>query len=151
MTPERYRSALFSIEKRSHRALACKSKDQGSRVDRQRIVAAAAVMILVASGAKAAVPPIEFKETCAACHQSDGKGVSGAFPALAGNRFVVGLPSPVIDVVLNGRNGMPSHSSLSNAQIASLLTYVRSAWGNRASMVTPAQVAKVRATNKGVR
>ena len=41
-----------------------------------------------------------FAKNCAACHQPTGKGIPGAFPALAGNSFVQGAPSDVATVLL---------------------------------------------------
>jgi len=86
-----------------------------------------------------------FEQNCSACHQLNGKGIPGAFPALAGNKFVQGPPEPVASTVLNGRGGMPTFGpDLSNETIASILTYVRSAWGNQAEPITPALVGSVR-------
>ena len=86
-----------------------------------------------------------FGQNCSACHQLNGKGIPGAFPALAGNAFVQGPPEAVASTVLNGRGGMPTFGpDLSNETIASILTYVRGAWGNQASPITPALVAAVR-------
>ena len=60
----------------------------------KRIAAAglSAAALLAAASAASAQGGGEalFKENCAACHQPDGKGVPGAFPALAGNSFVQG-------------------------------------------------------------
>ena len=87
-----------------------------------------------------------FLSWCSACHQPTGQGVKGAFPALAGNPFVQGDPALVASTVLNGRGGMPSFKGdLKDAEIAQILTYVRSSWGNTASPVTEAQVAAARA------
>ena len=86
-----------------------------------------------------------FAENCAACHQASGQGVPGAFPALAGDRFVQGPAPPVAATVLNGRGGMPTfRNDLSDAQIAAVLSYVRSAWGNHAPAVDAATVAQTR-------
>jgi mono/diheme cytochrome c family protein len=86
-----------------------------------------------------------FKENCSACHQVTGKGIPGAFPALAGDPYVVGPPELVAGTVVHGRGGMPTFGpELSDVQIATILTYVRSAWGNQASPITPDMVAKVR-------
>lgn len=97
-------------------------------------------------GARAQTAPDQlFNQNCAACHQATGKGVPGAFPALAGNAFVQGPAAPVAATVLNGRGAMPSFGAeLSDAQIAAVLTYVRSSWGNHASAVSPALVAGAR-------
>jgi len=84
-----------------------------------------------------------FKQNCSACHQAAGQGIPRSFPALAGNAFVQGDPKAVAFVLLNGRGGMPSfREDLSNDQIARVLTFVRSAWGNRAPPVTAAIVAR---------
>jgi mono/diheme cytochrome c family protein len=86
-----------------------------------------------------------FKQNCSACHQLTGKGIPGAFPALAGDPFVVGPPELVAGTVVHGRGGMPTFGTdLSDVQIATILTYVRSAWGNQASAITPDMVAKAR-------
>jgi cbb3-type cytochrome c oxidase subunit III len=95
-----------------------------------------------------------FAAHCATCHQSSGQG-TGAYPPLAGNSVVAaGDPSAMIAVIVNGRTGplnvngksyngqMPTwKGQLSNADIAAVATYVRSAWGNGATPVTEQQVA----------
>ncbi|WP_254062781.1 cytochrome c [Caulobacter sp. S45] len=83
-----------------------------------------------------------FKQNCAACHQARAQGVPGAFPALAGDAFVNGDPKAVAQVLLNGRGGMPNfREDLTNEQIASVLSYVRTSWGNHASPLSAATVA----------
>jgi mono/diheme cytochrome c family protein len=83
-----------------------------------------------------------FKQNCSACHQAEGQGVKGAFPALAGNPFVQGDPKAVAYVLLNGRGGMPNfREDLTNEQIAAVLSFVRSSWGNHALPLTAATVA----------
>jgi mono/diheme cytochrome c family protein len=86
-----------------------------------------------------------FAKNCAACHQSTGRGIPGAFPALAGNAFVQGAPTDVATVLLKGRGGMPDFSgSLDDGEIAQVLTYVRSSWGNDAAPVTERDVGNTR-------
>ncbi len=86
-----------------------------------------------------------FAQNCSACHQLTGKGIPGAFPALAGDAFPQGPQDQVIRLLLNGRGGMPSfRADLDDAQIAAVLTYVRSAWGNHAPPIAPSAVARVR-------
>lgn len=88
-----------------------------------------------------------FAKNCAACHQATGKGIPGAFPALAGNSFVQGAPAEVSTVLLKGRGGMPDFSgSLDDAEIAQVLSYVRSSWGNAAAPLSPDEVAAQRAS-----
>jgi mono/diheme cytochrome c family protein len=87
-----------------------------------------------------------FAKNCAACHQNTGRGIPGAFPALAGNAFVQGAPTDVATVLLKGRGGMPDFSgSLDDGEIAQVLTYVRSSWGNAAPPVSEQDVGSTRA------
>lgn len=86
-----------------------------------------------------------FAENCAACHQPRGEGIAGAFPALAKSVFVKGDPKLVAATILNGRGGMPAfRSDLNDAEIATVLTFVRASWGNRAMPITPILVASAR-------
>lgn len=99
--------------------------------------------------AHAATPQSLFNDNCSACHQTSGKGVKGAFPALAGDPFVQGDAGPMIATVLAGRAGMPSFKDdLGDADLASLLTYVRTSWGNKGKPLTPADIAAARAKLK---
>ncbi|MBV8163415.1 MAG: cytochrome b N-terminal domain-containing protein [Candidatus Eremiobacteraeota bacterium] len=99
-----------------------------------------------------------FAQNCASCHGAAGKGTPGSFPPLDGNPFVTGDPNKVIGAVMHGMKGpivvngvsfsgaipMPSWSSkLSPAEVAAVVTYIRSAWGNHASAVTEAQVKAI--------
>ena len=85
-----------------------------------------------------------FNSNCAACHQTTGKGIPGAFPALDGSPVVNGPKIDQINVVLNGRNGkMPAWKSvLSPTDIAAAITYTRNSWSNKAAenIVQPAEV-----------
>jgi len=90
-----------------------------------------------------------FEDNCAQCHRLNGEGLPGTFPAHNGNPCVLGDPAPVIATVLNGRTGklglMPTwKDKLDDRQVAAAVTYIRQAWSNRASAVTPAMVAKIR-------
>ncbi len=116
---------------------------------RRDIISAATVIAVLGAGSAAfAQSPTGqelFKENCSACHQITGKGIPGAFPSLAGDPFVMGPPELVASTVVHGRGGMPTFGpELTDVQIATILTYVRSAWGNQASPITPETVAKVR-------
>jgi len=81
---------------------------------------------LVARGEKV------FAANCAACHQANGKGVPGAFPALDGSKVVNGPPADQIALVLNGKAGtaMPPWKQLSDTDLAAVITYTRNSWGN---------------------
>lgn len=98
-----------------------------------------------------------YRQHCAQCHGASGQGVSGLYPALAGNRAVtMASPANLVRVVLSGGFapatagnprpfGMPPFTQvLGNEEVAHLLTFVRSAWGNRADEVTPLQVLQHR-------
>ncbi len=96
-----------------------------------------------------------FTQNCAACHQPDGKGVSGAFPPLAGSDYLKNDINKVISVVKKGLSGsikvngdkydgvMPS-LSLSDEDIANVLTYVYHSWGNSKKTILPKQVGSVK-------
>jgi mono/diheme cytochrome c family protein len=86
-----------------------------------------------------------FTFKCARCHQANGQG-RYTIPALAGNKNVVATdPSAIINTVEQGRNLMPSwKGQLTAGDIAAVLTYVRSAWGNKADPVSQQQVAAAR-------
>lgn len=100
-----------------------------------------------------------FNANCSACHQTTGEGVPGQFPPLAGSDWVnVDGAARKIRIVLNGLNGpitvngvafngaMNSFKdSLSDADIAAVLTYVGSAWGNKAPPVSVDEVKAIRA------
>lgn len=101
--------------------------------------------LLVAHSAAQADGKALFAKNCAACHQPTGKGIPGAFPALAGNAFVQGAPGQVAAVLLKGRGGMPDFSpTLSDADIAEVLSFVRAAWGNQAGALSAQEVAELR-------
>ena len=96
-----------------------------------------------------------YKTVCATCHQPDGRGMPGVFPPLAHSDFLMGNVDESIRVLIEGRQGpitvngkiydgvMPD-LSLSDQDIASVLSYVRSNLGNSGSGVTPADVRRVR-------
>ena len=98
-----------------------------------------------------------FLGNCSSCHGLDGKGQASIMPALAGNPAVLDSdPSSLINLVLNGAQPivvkgtpdayrMPQYRvQLTDDEIAQVLTFVRSAWGNGASAVTTDQVKKLR-------
>jgi cytochrome c oxidase subunit 2 len=87
-----------------------------------------------------------YAANCVACHQATGKGVPGAFPALDGSPVVNGPKAEQINVVLNGRKGMPSFKQLSETEIAAVITYTRNSWSNKAqeNIVQPAEVLAAR-------
>lgn len=85
---------------------------------------------------------------CVACHQPDGKGIPPAFPALDGSPVATGDVAEMLKVIVHGRPGTAMAAfgaQLSDAEIAAVTTWVRSAWSNEAGdMVQPADVAAAR-------
>jgi cytochrome c oxidase subunit 2 len=73
-----------------------------------------------------------YNTKCGACHQINGKGLPPAFPALAGSKIATGPIAGHLDIVLNGKPGtaMVAWNSLSNLELAAIITYERNAWGN---------------------
>jgi nitrite reductase (NO-forming) len=102
-----------------------------------------------------------FTQNCAACHQADGRGIPGAFPPLARSDYLNADPRRAIAVVLRGLGGpitvngavynsvMPA-LHVSDDDVANVLTYVFSQWGNSGAVVTPDQVRAVRAASPPV-
>ena len=99
-----------------------------------------------------------FSTTCAACHQASGEGVPGVYPPLAGSEWVTGDEAKVVRILLHGVTGPievagetfnsmmpPWGATLKDADIAAVLTYARSTWGNKGTPITAAKVASIRA------
>ncbi|WP_206059715.1 cytochrome c [Novacetimonas cocois] len=100
---------------------------------------------------------LDYLNNCAACHRSSGMGYEDTFPALAGNP-VVNDPDPasLLHIVLTGATipgthvepthyTMPSFGDrLSDQEVADILTFIRSGWGNHASSIDAEQVGKFR-------
>ena len=98
-----------------------------------------------------------YAANCVSCHQANGQGLQGEFPPLAGNVLVNAAdPTPAIKVVLDGMAGtevggvhyravMPGFAGkLNNDEIAEILSYVRTSWGNQAPRVKAAEVKAAR-------
>ena len=88
-----------------------------------------------------------FAANCVACHQANGKGVAGAFPALDGSKVVLGPPAAQITTVLDGRpnTAMAPFKQLSDTDLAAVITYTRNAWSNHTGQaVQPAEIQAAR-------
>jgi cytochrome c oxidase subunit II len=81
-----------------------------------------------------------YQANCQACHQANGQGVQGAFPALVGSK-VVASKADQITLLLSGKNAMPSWKSLSDVELAAVSTYT---WGNKEGEVQPAEFKSAR-------
>jgi putative membrane-bound dehydrogenase-like protein len=109
-------------------------------------------------------PPSEgellYNQACMPCHQPDGKGLAGVYPSLVDSDWITGDAGRLIRIVLHGLTGpirvngkrfqtetptaMPSFAGLTDEQIASLLTYLRSSFSNDAERVSADSVHNVR-------
>lgn len=98
-----------------------------------------------------------YNQVCLICHQANGSGVPMMFPSVAGSDVVLGDHKKLIDIVLNGMQGPldvngdryngvmpPQKDNLTDRQVADLLTYIRSAFGNSADSVSVKEVAAQR-------
>ena len=98
-----------------------------------------------------------YEKHCQDCHGASGQGAPGIYPALAGNRSVtMAIPTNVIRIVLNGGYpptteanpqpyGMPPFQQIiRDEEVAQLVSFIRNAWGNRGSLVTPVDVGQSR-------
>lgn len=119
---------------------ACTQRRSGeSTVDEQRLTNGKAV----------------YDAQCAVCHMADGNGTAPMNPPLIRTSFVLGDEKELISIVLNGMSGievdgqtyknvMPSFAFLSDDEIADVLTYVRTSFGNDAGAVHASAVTEVR-------
>lgn len=98
-----------------------------------------------------------YIDNCAACHMDGGEGQTQAIPRLKGSSAVQAAKAETIIRVVLGGDGIPAtdakptglkmpafNEKLDDAQIAGVVSYVRNAWGNRASTVSAGDVAKMR-------
>ena len=73
-----------------------------------------------------------YEVNCVACHQTDGQGITGIFPALAGSEIALYDKDRHIEIMMEGVQGaaMNSFDYLSEVELAAVITYSRQAWGN---------------------
>ena len=101
---------------------------------------------------------ILYNTYCATCHQRNGQGDNNRFPPLAQSERVVGDPEILVESILNGIQGeitvrgktfngyMPPHANiLDDHAVASITSYIRNRWGNKATAISPSEVSKIRA------
>ena len=98
-----------------------------------------------------------YTQVCLSCHQADGGGVPNMIPPLIKTKYVTGDKKQLINIVLNGLQGdvevngdfyhnvMPPQSTLTDQQIADVLTFVRSSFTNKATAVKVTEVKAMRA------
>lgn len=97
-----------------------------------------------------------YDSACLACHMGDGSGVPGMHPPLMKSDFVNGDPDKLITIILKGLSGkvevngeiynsiMPPQANLTDNQIADVLTFIRTSFGNNSEEISLEQVQKVR-------
>ena len=91
-----------------------------------------------------------YRNICQACHQPDGRGLDRVAPTLVGSALALAPAEVTSRILLNGKEGPvglmpPIGSTLTDDQIAAVLTYVRREWGQAGDPVEPATVRTVRA------
>jgi nitrite reductase (NO-forming) len=98
-----------------------------------------------------------YKNLCQACHQPDGNGMKGVFPPLTKSDYFAADPNKAISAIVHGLSGkitvngevfnsaMPAQS-LSDEEVANVVTYLLNSFGNKGGEVSPDQVKKVRAS-----
>jgi mono/diheme cytochrome c family protein len=101
-----------------------------------------------------------YDQYCMACHMPDGTGVPRLNPPLVKTSYVIGDKTTIIEIILKGfdaqveiegeyyQNTMAPHDFLTDEQIADVATFVRNSFGNKSSVVIPADVKTVRAAIK---
>ena len=89
-----------------------------------------------------------YTATCQACHQVNGQGIPGAFPALSESKIAIGAKAGHIDIVMHGKPGTAMQAfdkQLSDTDIAAVITYERNAWDNKTGeVIQPAEIKAAR-------
>jgi len=95
---------------------------------------------------------------CQACHQTNGEGLKGAFPALKGSKIVLDEnPELMLSIIMNGYDAraefgvMPAvgtNAGLKPNEIAAIMNHEKTSWGNSARKVTEQEVKKLLETIK---
>jgi cytochrome c oxidase subunit 2 len=89
-----------------------------------------------------------YNTNCLACHQANGQGIPGVFPAIAGSAIATGDMAGHVNIVMNGKTGTAMQAfgaQLGDVDLAAVITYQRNAFGNDAGdMVQPSDIAAAR-------
>lgn len=89
-----------------------------------------------------------YNTNCVACHQANGQGIPGVFPAITGSAIATGEVGGHIDIVMNGKAGTAMQAfagQLDDVDMAAIVTYQRNALGNSVGdMVQPSEIAALR-------
>jgi mono/diheme cytochrome c family protein len=96
-----------------------------------------------------------YSVNCVSCHMENGEGVEGTFPPLVKSDYVSGDTKRLINIALQGQTGeivvngktynmdMPAQSHLSDEEVADVLNYIKSSWGNKTKKAVVAADVKV--------
>ena len=93
---------------------------------------------------------IVYERNCVACHQLNGQGISGIFPALAGSDIVLNDKARHLEILMEGVQGaaMASYANqLSEGEMASVITFVSNSWGNDSYVTQPHDIQKYNEKN----
>jgi cytochrome c oxidase cbb3-type subunit II len=113
--------------------------------------------MVAANGTTAAAPAFDgkalYSANCQSCHQENGEGLKGAFPPLKGSPIVNGEDLELyVDIILNGYDARPEYGvmaavgtnmNFNEQQVAAIINYERSSWGNMAKKVSPEEIKKI--------
>ncbi len=99
-----------------------------------------------------------YSQTCFACHQGEGQGIDGAFPPLAKSDYLNADIDRAIAIVLHGKTGeitvngdkynsVMTAQTLTDEEVANVLTYIYNTWDNNKTEVTPNMVLKVKSSH----
>jgi mono/diheme cytochrome c family protein len=95
-----------------------------------------------------------YSINCISCHMEKGEGVEGTFPPLVQSGYVTGDTKRLINIILQGQSGeivvngktynmdMPAQSHLSDEEVADVLNFIRTSWGNKSKKVITAADVK---------
>jgi nitrite reductase (NO-forming) len=101
---------------------------------------------------------VTYKQNCMACHQAEGQGIPGAFPPLAKSDYLNNDPNLAVQAITMGLSGkirvngqdynsvMPA-MTLSDEDVANVVTFILNEWGNRGGEMTPAEVAAIKSAH----
>lgn len=94
-----------------------------------------------------------YTANCQSCHQPDGEGLKGAFPPLKGSSIVLSENLEMyVDIIMHGYDARPEYGimaavgtnmNFTELEVAALINYERSSWGNNGRKVTPEEIKKI--------
>ncbi|MCC9043634.1 cytochrome c [Myroides sp. M-43] len=94
-----------------------------------------------------------YMNNCAACHQANGEGLSGAFPSLKNSTIVTGDNLQLfVDIIMNGYDareqygvmpGVGTNANWTEQEVTAIVNYERNSWGNKADLVTVEEVKQI--------